>query len=211
MDREPPKDMQSRKSGSTTLKQCGWCEYAMGTHCFSYCIEGKCKLQTYCSPEVKWHTECTLIAAAAGDIQHYINGHNYEIVDWRAAISRAEGFIKVLEKIQKAASPKPVLPGNRNCDHFDIDRPIVVWLEGKWRFGEVKPGYRHHDGCVSYRVDGAGPQDEGFWGSGYAVPGVMLKTEWDYFKDNPGDYTAWCDVAYAKKYNGDTLEVKPIL
>ena len=87
----------------------------------------------------------------------------------------------------------------RPFDYFNIDDRIVVYvtfteddaehvgkgLEG-WYTGLVRRGYRHHDGCVSYVLNGIGPQDpprdedgrsldssfKGYWGAD--VLGLVL-------------------------------------
>ena len=40
-DGEPPVEMRRKEGESTTFEQCGWCKHAMGSHRYSYCIEGR--------------------------------------------------------------------------------------------------------------------------------------------------------------------------
>jgi len=116
---------------------------------------------------------------------------------------------------------KVKLPHERPHDYFNIDDRIVVWvffdqdsehygknLEG-WYTGLVRPGYRHHDGCVSYVLDGFGPQDperdeygmskdknfHGYWGCGYSQPGILKFEEFNYFKDHTDEYITWFNEA----------------
>ena len=114
---------------------------------------------------------------------------------------------------------KVKIPSQRNPNHFDIDDPVYVYRfeDGKWYFGHVRNGYRHHDGCVSFRLFGIGPQDEdtepatslfsqgGYWGMGFAVPNVLKKEEYEWFKSHPEEYFEWCQHAYPHKYGDKKL------
>lgn len=106
----------------------------------------------------------------------------------------------------------PPLPRNRKHNHFNIGDKVVVFYNNLWYTGEVKNGYRHHDGCVSYKLDGIGPQNEGeYWGCGFGVPCVMLKSEYDWFRDNPDKYKIWRDKSCAERYNGEIIELPEVL
>jgi hypothetical protein len=110
----------------------------------------------------------------------------------------------------------PELPDKRPYDYYNIDERIyVVFLrtdnptieEGKWYSGLVRHGYRHHDGCVSYKLDEVGPQDDNsFWGCGMAVPTILKEEEYIYFQNNPEQYYSWCQVSYKKSYNGEKFD-----
>ena len=122
-----------------------------------------------------------------------------------------------------------ILPHNRSHDFFNIDDKIACYLtfekdhelynkgdEG-WFLGEVRLGYRHHDGCVSYRLNGVGPQDperdkngtpldddfKGYWGSGYSQPGVMKLEEFLYFKDHTDEYIEWFEMSKEHSYGSE--------
>ena len=41
---EPPEELRDKKTGTSNFRRCGWCNYAMGTHRYGYCISGKCEL-----------------------------------------------------------------------------------------------------------------------------------------------------------------------
>jgi hypothetical protein len=208
--KEPEGKDVLREKGSTTLNQCGWCEYAMGSHRYNYCIEGKCNLQKSYSPYVVWSDKCKLLDASISDINAIIKNHKYQIESCESSIKRYKKYIKVLNTIMSKAPTRPPLPDDRSHDHFKLGDEIALHMDNEWHFGEVMPGYRHHDGCVSYRLENKGPQGKDFWGCGVSVPIVMLKSEYDFFKINERSYEAWCEKAYSKKYNGNTLRHAPI-
>jgi hypothetical protein len=212
---EPSIEYRSKLHGSTTLKQCGWCIYASGTHRYSYCIEGSCSLQKSYSKDIKWDNKCLFINASKSEIKAFIEHHEYDIKNHESSIERHKKYIIELQKIESEAPERPSLPDDRPHDHFNIDDHVAVWQGDKWYFGEVRNGYRHQDGCVSFCLDGIGPQEandkefpfkEGFWGLGVSVPIILLKSEYDFFKDNQKEYDIWCEKAYSKSFNGKTLE-----
>lgn len=213
-ENEPPLKDQDRESGSTTLKQCGWCEHASGSHRYNYCISGTCSLQKSYNRDVTWDKECVLKDASKSDIDSMISSHKYSIKSAEASIKSHIEHIETLINIHLSATERPSLPDDRKHDHFNIGEPIAMFYEDKWVFGEVRNGYRHHDGCVSYMLNGIGPQDidkgSGYWGVGVSVPIIMLKSEYDFFKENNTEYKKWCSIAYDKSFNGETIEVSEI-
>lgn len=105
-----------------------------------------------------------------------------------------------------------VLPSMRKYNHFNIDDEVAVFIENNWYFGKVKNGYRHHDGCVSYELENYGPKEtdenfKSFLSCGFMIPGIMLKSEYDYFQKNPEEYVEWISKSYNRKYNGNYLEI----
>lgn len=207
---EPTGKDTGRERGSTTLKQCGWCEYASGVHRYGYCIEGTCRLLRSYSKDVHWDDKCQVAESSKADLGKLIEYHQWEIENHKKSVVNITNYIKVLGEVRETASARPPLPSNRKHTHFNLSDPIAVYIEGQWEFGEVRMGYRHHDGCVSYWLEDKGPQSGAFWGSGYAVPTVMLKGEWEYFRDNTEEYDVWCKGAYREKYNGRVLDPAPI-
>jgi len=216
--KEPPKELQDKKYNSTKFKQCGWCEYASGTHRYQYCIEGKCSLLKSYSKEIKWNTECLLNNVSKNEIESFVDYHNYEIRNCESSILRHKEYIDILNKIGSKSKYLPPLPDNRKAEHFNIDDEIAVFVEeeNKWYFGEVKNGYRHHDGCVSYRLNGKYNQEGndtsfpyvgGYPGCGVAIPYVMLKSEYDWFKENLKEYDVWYKKSYNKDFNGKKLKI----
>lgn len=47
-------------------------------------------------------------------------------------------------------------------------------------------------------------------GCGMSVPTVMLKSEYDFFVDNPEDWKRWITLACSKDYNGERIEAPRI-
>jgi len=206
---EPPASMQEQEGDSTTLKQCGWCAFASGLHHFSYCISGKCQLGMLYDKDVTWETKCRLISASKADLAALILHHEYRIEESKNSIKRQKGMITEIQKLVAAAPDRPVLPQDRPPDHFNIDDRVMVYMEDVWVGGDVRQGYRHHDGCVSYRLDDRGPQDtdkDGFWGSGYAVPTVILETEAKQLVANLEEAKVWFDKACGKSFNGSHID-----
>lgn len=109
--------------------------------------------------------------------------------------------------------------GDKVAVYLQFEKDHILYGKGKdgWYSGEVRHGYRHHDGYVSYRLDGIGPQDppmndsgallstfEGYWGSGMAQPGVMKLEEWLYFRDHSKEYIEWFNSA-KERYNSNWI------
>jgi len=201
--KEPTGKDINKKSGSTTLKRCGWCKHTSGTHRYSYCIEGSCALQKSYTNKVKWSDKCFFIDASETDIKAVIKSHKRSIKTAKSSIKTHEDYILILIKLLEKSSWRPPLPDDREYDHFKIDQPIKVYFDSKWHSGFVCSGYRHHDGCVSYILN----DRSGTPGCGVAVPIVMLKKEYDFFKSNIKEYKKWCSIAYNKTFNGNKLEV----
>lgn len=207
---EPPEHMRANEYDSTCFKQCGWCRYASGSHRFNYCIEGRCGLlRNYGDEsEVKWDTPCKLKGCSKDELEALQRYHDYKIDSAKTTIVRHKEYKDALKILGKSAPTRPALPDDRKSDHFNLEDKVRVFYEGTWKTGTVKYGYRHHDGCVSYRLDNVGPQETGFWGSGLAIPHILLEKEYQFFKENPEEYDVWCKKAYDKTFNGKTL-IKP--
>ena len=213
---EPPEDLKEKEANSTTLEQCGWCEFAMGSHRYDYCIRGKCRLRRSYEDEIYWDTLCLFRDASQNEVQAFIKYQEYEIREAENGVRRRHGFIVDLEKLKADKPYRPALPSDRRHDHFNVGDEVAVATgeDRKWYFGEVKVGYRHHDGCVSFRLDGIGPQEandetfpykDGYIGGGIAVPSVMLKSEYDFFVEHPEGWNVWRNKVEAKKYNGEKI------
>lgn len=206
--KEPTKQEDlNRERNSTTLKQCGWCEFASGMHRYNYCIEGKCHLDKSYSKDVHWDTPCKFSNASKYEIKSIIDSHKYEIDSCKGQIKSHENYIKKLLTLKKTAVKRPALPDDRETEHFKLGVGVAVYFDDKWHFGKVVSGYRTYDGCVSYDLDDYPKKGIG---CGNAVPIVMLKSEYDWFKENPKEYLIWCDKAYKESYNGNKLDVAPI-
>ena len=211
MKNEPTGNLILRERGSTTFKECGWCEYATGSHRYNYCISGCCELRKDYDAEVKWSDKCFFSDASKSDIQALIDYHERDIKNSKEHILREEKYIKKLSSLIKAAVTRPPLPSDRKYNHFNTGDEVAVFINDKWHFGKVAPGYRHHDGCVSYILKDIGPQEKDFWECGVAVPIVLLKNEYDFFKKNNKEYDAWCKTAYSRSFNGKTIDIAPII
>jgi hypothetical protein len=209
---EPSGEIVARERGATTLIECGWCEYASGTHRYNYCISGHCSLQKSYSKEVHWDDKCYFLTTSQSDVLNLIDYHKREIKNAENEIKREKKYIKLLEKKFFEAPKRPDLPENRKYNHFKLGSDVAVYFkeDNKWHFGKVVLGYRHEDGCVSYVLKDIGPQTGNFWGCGVSVPIVMLKSEYDFFEDHPDEYKIWCEKAYNKTYNGEKLVIAPI-
>ncbi|MDA3808603.1 MAG: hypothetical protein PF440_11915 [Thiomicrorhabdus sp.] len=211
MNKDPEKEPQGRdinkESNSTTLKQCGWCKYAFGSHRYNYCISGSCSLRKSYGSEVKWSDKCFFLDASKKDIEAIVKNHKCRIKASKSSIRSREEHIRTLKVLSKDAVNRPTLPDDRKHDHFNIDDAVCVYFENSWHFGFVCNGYRHQHGCVSYVLDGR----DGTLGCGMSVPVVLLRTEYDFFKENLDEYKIWCSIAYNKEFNGNKLDVAIIL
>jgi len=194
---EPPAELQTRATGSTTLDQCGWCRYASGTHRFNYCIRGNCLLSVAYDKPVTWDTDCRLKTMGKRDIQALADWHKTEIDRLFAQARRHTDYLQVLSQLKLLAPDIPPLPRNRRPDHFNIGDSVAVYADGKWRFGIVENGYRHHDGFVTFKCRDWGPQDtdpdfKGYSGAGTHSSGILLHAEYLFFASNPEAYSKWC-------------------
>jgi len=218
-----PKDI-NRKRGSTEFERCGWCPHnTTGTARYNYIIEGHCHLLADAEysydykkdiHRVHWDTPCKVKSLSKSQLHVLLSRFKYKKEDARNRIKDLTAKSKRVKSLISTAVYRPSLPDDRSHDHFNIDDKVMVWAKGfGWTPGVVVSGYRHHDGCVSYIMEGVGPQshDEGgFWGCGMSVPTVLKKKDWDFFRNNPDSYKVWTDVAYAKKFNGEKIPVRPI-
>jgi len=193
---EPPESIRDKVSGSTTLKQCGWCKYATGNHRVNYCISGECRLQSYGS-DIKWDTPCQIIKLGKKDVNNLIHQKSSEIDDLIRNIESKKDHIMELMEIMETCKDSPVLPENRSTDHFSLEDLMVIHFHPEnetpyWISGTVKRGYRHRDGAVSYMLaENTGPQEQPFWGSGIGIGSVMLLHEALYLYENPDEASSW--------------------
>lgn len=228
---------QSRRKGDTTFKQCGWCEHAgCGSYRYGCMLSGNCTLMKEYGNDVKWDTPCKIMHIGKKDIDSLIKSKDYYIKESEERIERLKKERAVLEDLRKTASDRPPLPDARSHDHFNVGDRVAVAIEGKWVGGTVVYGYRHHDGCVSYALDGMEPpefkkldncfdrnKDPEKWkwhqetidsigplanapGCGTSVPCVMLLSEWEWFADHPDEYRRWLAQCIERTYNGERLD-----
>lgn len=197
------------KNGDTTFKQCGWCEHrGSGSYRYDCMISGDCTLAKMYGNfhNVKWDTLCNIIKLGKDDLQSIIESKNYEITEHNNGISSVEEEISKLRELFEKAEWKPALPDSRHYDYCEGEK-IWIFYEDKWCSGIVVPGYRSHDGCVSYILDDfpeSKPGAKGPWGCGVAVPGILKEKEYNYFKAVPKRFLEWsklCD----RSYNGEKM------
>ena len=186
-DREPPKELQDKACNSTTMEQCAFCFYAMGSHRFNYCIEGKCTLvpQYTIGENIKWNTPCILKNQGKKTIEALSYRGLNEVKDLEAQVVRLHQNISKLDSLVETSKDLPVLASLRNHDHFSIGDDVVVYITANgdmpqpismWMTAKVIPGYRHHDGRVSFKLNGVTP-DSGDWGCGSHVTDVLKYSE----------------------------------
>lgn len=176
---------------------------------------------------VDWDTDCLMVRPSPELITEIVKQLKAEIEYFKTvAIPEHEHRRDVIKMLVDTAPGTPVLPYHRPHDHFSINDGVAVYFRedvetkdhgtvGKgWYSGEVRMGYRHQDGCVSYRLNGAGPQAgndkdfpfrDGFWGQGMSTPTVMLLSEYQYFVDNPAEWVYWAQNACNQLFNSKTI------
>ena len=153
--------------------------------------------------ERKWDSPCIIKTFGKADLQDIIRSKQAEIGSNRKSIQRLDKEIAEIKNLEKSVKEKPPIPSARAHDYLNLKDRVYVFYQNRWNAGTVVSGYRHHDGCVNYVLDDY-PDSEKGWGCGVAVPCVMLKWEFDYFRKHPLDFEAWlsnCD----RKYNGENL------
>lgn len=202
----------NKKKGSTTLKTCGWCEYATGTYRYGCMLEGNCTLmKEYAwNKGVTWDTECKLKSLGKKDISSIINSKNYKIADYKSNIKGKKIEIYILKSLAIKARDIPALPESREVNHFKLGSIVYVYHDptNSWKRGVVVNGYRSGDGCVSFVLDNV-PESNGEggpWGCGIAVPGVLLELEYIYFKKHKKEFKKWLKNS-DKSYNGKKLNL----
>jgi hypothetical protein len=209
-DREPEWNAENinRKSGSTTFKTCGWCAHVGCGSCRYNCyISASCDLlKDYGDEkEVTWDTSCKVMNLGEEDKQSIIRSKQYCIGNLKSEIKETEKQIQVLKKLR--LTKKPPLPDNRMKD-YDEGEIVYIFHDMKWNRGTVVPGYRSHDGCVSYILDDY-PESKakGPLGCGVSVPCVLKEWEYNYFRKHLDEFSNWlimCD----REYNGKKLGIK---
>ena len=217
-DPEWTAENMNRKRGSTTFKQCGWCKHTGGGG-----GQYNCMLSTSCNllheyglgSHVYWDTPCLIKMLSKEDMDKIIKWKEYGIKEDQRSTKRLEDEIQTIRKTE--FSIKPPLPSNRLHDYEEGE---IVWIysekvysekEKKWRRATVVPGYRSHDGCVSYIMDGVPesrpkPKGNGPWGCGVRVPIVLKDWEYQYFKKHIDDFKIWLHLSDTK-YNGERMPI----
>lgn len=203
--REPPwsEDTMSRKKGDTTFKTCGWCKHtSSGTFRYECALSTQCGLlpSYYPYANVEWDTPCRVMQLGRKSIQFLISRKVRAIEDGTRQIARLAQDVATLSAIK--AEDTPPLPWERAHDHFNVDDKIACWTDNEWTFYTVVYGYRHHDGCVSFR-DEAGRER----GCGVSIPHVMKMEEFNFFIGNPAAFRTWLELSN-REYNGERIDVE---
>ena len=211
---EPSGIERAKATGSTTMKQCGWCTHGSGSHRYNYMISGSCRLLPDYHPlrHVFWDTKCVLENFSKSDFQAAIDSHKYSIEEAQGGIEHDRKCIKNLASMKKSAPYCPPDPHDREADHFRDGAKVAVWFndKGKWFFGKAVSGYRSGDGCVSYILDGLPPlPNGGAPGSGICRPEVLLLSEYKFFEEYPAAYASWVKKVMAHSWNSDSVPSMP--
>lgn len=199
----------NRKKGSTTFKTCGWCEHVSCGCCRYDChMSGNCSLLKEYDSEVAWNTECKIMQLGKNDIPDIVRSKKYEISNAKEQIKDLIEQIKILDKIKKKLIDRPATADARQED-FNEGDVVYVMHEKKWHRGVVIPGYRSHDGCVSYVLDDyPESQKAGGWGCGVSVPCVLSKKDFEWFLNHDiAHFNNWIQLQ-DREYNGKKLGIE---
>jgi len=211
-DRQPDWTAENinREKGATTFKQCGWCEHqGCGSFRYNCMISGTCDLLKSYDNEMEFDTPCRIVILGQKDIDDVIKSKERGIKEYENGIERLKKQIVVLKTdINIPRRNIPALPSSRNAAHFKLNEKVWVFYQDKWNSGIVAKGYRTYDGCVSYVLDNYPTSKEGPWGCGNCIPGVLLDSEFEYFKNNLGDFRIWLKQCNTKSYNGEKIDLE---
>lgn len=196
----------NRKQGETDFVQCGWCRYTSGGNGRYGCmLETSCELlPRYRQPkELFFDTPCLLKKMGKDDILVAAKTKSYEANNYRHNAVKADKQHDVLIQLALNAKETPVLPDNRDCNHFEIGKKVRGFWDGQWFSGTVIQGYRSGDGCVSMIRDL--DNKESVWG--LSVPSMLLETEFQYFREHLDEYDVWLKLA-DREYNGKRIHIE---
>lgn len=201
----------NKKEGDTTFKQCGWCKHHGGGSC-----RYDCHLSTNCSllksygigQRVYWDTPCLVILMGKTDMNSVIKSKKWEIDSLRKQMASLKGNIDIIKNLK--LKDRPSLPDNRTHD-YNEGETIWTYIDNKWAKGIVVPGYRSHDGCVSFILEDypkskPKPEGEGPWGCGAGVPEILTDKEYHYFKEHHDDFRTWLHLS-DREYNGNRAPI----
>jgi len=210
MIREPEwtAENMNRKEGDTTFKTCGWCEHTgCGTVRYGCHLNSDCSLLKDYDDENLWNTECLIMKMSKNDIPDLIRNKKYDIKNCLEGIKSAKKEMAVLNKIKNKLSDRPATVDARSEDFNDND-VVYVFHNKKWNRGIVVPGYRSHDGCVSYVLDDY-PESKGKpWGCGVGVPCVMSEKDFKWFLSHDiKEFETWIKIQDSD-YNGKKLGIE---
>ena len=170
--------------------------------------------------EARTDTPCYLHALTSEECEAVVRWrarNAQELVAHREELRAAIRHVKQL--LDAATIEKPYIRSLRPYAWFDVGDAVVVHLrdfnaamlvKDPWGKAKVIPGYRHHDGCVSYGFEL--PVHTGEYlngrggGSGASSPGVLKEWEFEYLKkavaNDPEFVRIWCAGA-GKRWKSD--------
>lgn len=214
-------DSINRQRGATTFNVCGWCDHAGGGSArFGYLISTSCSLKSKAGLKAKgtvFNTPCHWLTAPQTELQRLVAGFSCEKGKLIAKKRKADAAIKMLRVLEGQAEAKPIFPSWRPFDHFNLEHPIVLFL-ASWENaivpdlfvrGVVIPGWRHHDGCVSFYTEKKihnGANMDGHGGGGaLSQSTIMEEWEFNYLVANPDFARIW--LKSAEKTSGQLKEM----
>jgi hypothetical protein len=184
---------KERKTGTTTLNNCSWCDY-LGSATMKYeCgLEGKCDLLEKATPSSCdrgiLSEGCVITKLDAEGIDCLVSGYQSNIGKKEKEAEKIRRQIKKLDALSEKAEDKPYLPELRPSDYFREGDEIIAYSATKGKSpqlieGTVIMGYRSNDGMVSFQKKGAkGKKAQGFAGAERAD--ALLKKDYEYLKSN---------------------------
>lgn len=144
---------QIRKTGSTTLNVCGWCNYAFNGNCLNGCyVTAYCWLRYYGGvdyQEFGFNTPCFLKTASPSLIREIVDCLGRYKAELSEMKKEADERIEVLFGLEKQAEEKPALPLYRPEGWFKKNKPICCYL------GETEEKLNVPSGCgfANARID----------------------------------------------------------
>lgn len=192
-----PIDAESlgRERGTTTFNICGWCKHATsGLARYGYMIESTCALTPNGKVDGEYEehhadSPCKFLSFTTEQCQQEAKNWLEEIEKVKARREKVRTLIMALQAVAKGQPQRPLLPEMRPFDYFNVgevvgvltqDMPNLI-IEESWVTAKVIPGYRHHDGCVSFVADfpfHSGDYLQGMGGGAGCSSACILK-EWE--------------------------------
>jgi hypothetical protein len=151
--------LRNLKRGDTTLRACGWCEYAgEGVYRDGAMLSGGCQaLQVAGFGDVValFNSPCLLLAALPAQRRLWQAGAARTSRDCSRQYAVLETLVDELTALAKASKDRPWLPLWRPKDAFALGEPVIVWLR-RMSPSEAVVGPTFALGCV---VRGSEPSE----------------------------------------------------
>ena len=151
-----------------------------------------------------------IIFAGRENIERMIGSWRSKSERSRSEMIRALDKASTLEKLFVFSKAKPIFAGHRPHDYFNVGDRVMVYIanwdnrivDKHWAAGEVIISYRHHDGCVSFRLDervSSGDCLDGHGGSsGLAHPSVVKEWEYNYLRNHTDFAEYWATYGVSR-------------